>query len=300
MKLAELLSIDRVIVPLVAHAAGDTTLASATRMLVERLVETGSLSDGEKLREAIDEERDENVVTLNERAFITHFRTDTIRDLVVAVGMSPTPVRREMRDGEPQHARVVLLILAPPRSAARQLQVLGAFERALAQPEIVQQLVNAPDAQSLVRAFALSEAELPDQLTVRDIMTERPRTVAPETLLRDAAREIARTGLGALPVLDRDGLLIGMLSERELMRYLLTSSLRGGAPRPPTPRTLAGQQTVREVMTRQVLCVSPDQPLAEVAALMTNKDVDRLPVVREGRLVGLLTRGDIVRKLLGQ
>jgi len=62
----------------------------------------------------------------------------------------------------------------------------------------------------------------------------------------------------------------------------------------PTKRRL-----VREVMTRQVLCVSPDQPLAEVASLMTNKDVDRVPVVRDGMLVGFLTRGDIVRKLIG-
>jgi CBS domain-containing protein len=52
-------------------------------------------------------------------------------------------------------------------------------------------------------------------------------------------------------------------------------------------------------MTRQVLCVSPDVPLAEVASLMTNKDVDRIPVVQDGRLVGSLTRGDIVRKLIG-
>ena len=52
-------------------------------------------------------------------------------------------------------------------------------------------------------------------------------------------------------------------------------------------------------MTRQVLCVAPEQPIAEVASLMSNKDVDRVPVVREGRLVGFLTRGDIVRKLIG-
>ena len=65
---------------------------------------------------------------------------------------------------------------------------------------------------------------------------------------------------------------------------------------------LAGTQskkTVRDVMTRQVLCVAPEQPVAEVAALMSNKDVERVPVVREGRLVGFLTRGDIVRKLIG-
>ena len=48
-----------------------------------------------------------------------------------------------------------------------------------------------------------------------------------------------------------------------------------------------------------VLCVAPEQPIAEVASLMSNKDVERVPVVREGRLVGFLTRGDIVRKLIG-
>ena len=52
-------------------------------------------------------------------------------------------------------------------------------------------------------------------------------------------------------------------------------------------------------MTRQVLCVAPEQPLAEVASLMLNKDVERVPVVQDDRLVGFLTRGDIVRKLIG-
>jgi predicted transcriptional regulator len=91
-----------------------------------------------------------------------------------------------------------------------------------------------------------------------------------------------------------------MLSMRELMRHMLSNTaFFGGAPhRQPGPAEHT-PRTVRDVMTRQVLCVSPDQPLAEVASLMTNKDVDRVPVVWEGRLVGFLTRGDIVRKLIG-
>jgi tRNA nucleotidyltransferase (CCA-adding enzyme) len=51
-------------------------------------------------------------------------------------------------------------------------------------------------------------------------------------------------------------------------------------------------------MTRQVLCVAPEQPLAEAVSLMVNKDVERLPVVRHGQLVGFLTRGDILRQLI--
>ncbi|WP_310571475.1 CBS domain-containing protein, partial [Gemmatimonas sp.] len=85
----------------------------------------------------------------------------------------------------------------------------------------------------------------------------------------------------------------------ELLRDLLSHYLprAGGASASPPPST--ARRTVRDLMTRQVLCVAPEQPLAEVASLMLNKDVDRVPVVKDGRLVGFLTRGDIVRKLIG-
>jgi len=101
-------------------------------------------------------------------------------------------------------------------------------------------------------------------------------------------------------------MLVGMLSERELMRHMLVNAAFFGGGRGAHGESVrhAGgadhtRRTVRDVMTRQVLCVSPDQPLAEVASVMSNKDVERVPVVRDGRLVGFLTRGDIVRKLIG-
>jgi CBS domain-containing protein len=52
-------------------------------------------------------------------------------------------------------------------------------------------------------------------------------------------------------------------------------------------------------MDRSVLCVSEDQTLADIASLMVSKDIDRFPVVKEGVLVGFITRGDIVRRLFG-
>ncbi|MDQ8171385.1 MAG: CBS domain-containing protein, partial [Gemmatimonadota bacterium] len=146
---------------------------------------------------------------------------------------------------------------------------------------------------------AFSAADLPAQLTVRELMTERPRTVGPEAPLRSAVLEMLRAGVGGLPVVDGDNRVIGMLSERELLRDLLSHYLprAGGATAPQPPS--ASRRTVRDIMTRQVLCVAPEQPLAEVASLMLNKDVDRVPVVKDDRLVGFLTRGDIVRKLIG-
>ena len=55
---------------------------------------------------------------------------------------------------------------------------------------------------------------------------------------------------------------------------------------------------VRDVMARTVLCVNENEPLADVMRLMLDKEIERLPVVRDGQLVGFITRGDIIRRLL--
>jgi CBS domain-containing protein len=177
------------------------------------------------------------------------------------------------------------------------LQLVGALARLLSRADTVEQVLAQRDPKSLSSIRAFHDAELPEQLLVRDIMTERPRSIAPEMSARDAAREMVRWRLGALPVVDAEERVIGMLAEKDLLRHLMSSYLVDSGTGKGTP--LPAPRAVRDVMTRQVLCVSPEQPLAEVAALMTNKDVDRVPVVREGRLVGFLTRGDIVRKLIG-
>jgi CBS domain-containing protein len=193
-----------------------------------------------------------------------------------------------------------MLVASPPRHAARYLQVVGAFARFLASAERVERILEQPTADALLGATILADYTVPEQLTVGDLMSERPRSVTANTPLRDAARDLVRARVGGLPVVDDHGVVVGMLSERELMQHLLTAYLQGGAPRPQTLEVSGNtRRSVRDVMTRQVLCVSPDQPLAEAASLMNNRNVDRVPVVKEGRLVGFLTRGDIVRKLIG-
>ena len=294
MKLSELIAAERVIVPLETPTA-----AGAAEALVARLEAAEVVQDPGKLRSRVGEERGEDIVAMGDRALLMHYRTDAVRDLVVALGIAPLPVKREMGGGESMAARIVLVIVAPPRLAARYLQVLSAFARALSDPEVVEALLSAKSAEELVRIPLLSEYSLPEQLTVRDIMTEGARTTTPDTPLRQAATEIARAGITALPVVEESGLLVGMLSERELMRHLLGSFLQGGSSSRSTPGLSNARRSVRDAMTRQVLCVAPEQPLAEVASIMTNKDVEGVPVVCDGRVVGFLTRGDIIRKLIG-
>jgi CBS domain-containing protein len=297
VKLGTLIAADRIVVPLPAGP-----LSAAAAALLDRI--GNGVDDVEKLRQRMEEERPEDMVAMGDRAFLLHFRTDAARELVVALGTAEHPVTRDVGDGEQQAARIVLFIVAPPRLAAPYLQLLAAMSRLFSQPSLVEAILAERTAAGLAQLLAEAEYEAPERLSVRDIMTERPRSVSADTPLREAARDMVRAGIGGLPVVDEQGRVIGMLSERELMRHMLNAYLQGasggggGATSARTPPG-AGRRLVRDVMTRQVLCVSPDQPLAEVASIMTNKDVDRVPVVRGGTLVGLLTRGDIVRKLIG-
>jgi CBS domain-containing protein/mannitol/fructose-specific phosphotransferase system IIA component (Ntr-type) len=294
VKLAEFLRPDRTVVPLEAG-----TLREAAGALLDRLLVTNAIANPEKLAQRINELRGEDVVAMGERAFLMHFRTDAVREMAVALGVAPRDIVRELGAEEVQHARIALMIVAPPRLAARYLQVLGALARLLSRPQTVEQMLAAPDAASLVALPVFAEVELPRQLAVGDIMTQRPRTATPDMPLRDAALQMARGGISALPVVEENDVIVGMLAERDLLRHLLGSYLQGDTPPRPTPDGVNARRAVRDAMTRQVLCVSPEQPLAEVASLMINKDVEQVPVVREGRLVGFLTRGDIVRKLIG-
>ena len=292
VKLTEFVRADRSVVPLRA-----TELPAAAQALLEVLVAAGAVQNPAALGARVAEERPEDIVAMGDRAFLLHYRTDAVRDIAVAIGTAPDPICRELGDDDTQCARIVLLIAAPPRMAARYLQLVGALARLLSRVDTVEQVLAQHDPASLAGLRAFHDTELPEQLLVRDIMTERPRSVAPDTSAREAAREMVRWRLGALPVIDADQRVIGMLAEKDLLRHLMSSYLVDSGTGKGTP--LPAPRTVRDVMTRQVLCVSPEQPLAEVAALMANKDVDRVPVVREGRLVGFLTRGDIVRKLIG-
>jgi CBS domain-containing protein len=299
VKLVELLSPRRVVVPLAAQ-----TLDEALRVLVQACVADGRVSDPSRLDEAIRESWPEDTLSIGPHAWLPHFRTDAVPALVVALGIAPAPLATSSNDLPA--LRMMLLIVAPPRQAAAYLQTVAAFARALSRPEIAEDLLAARSADQVLGSAALREIELEGQLLVRDIMTARVISIRPDATLEDAARLLVRHQVEALPVVGDAGEVLGLLSHRELLRHLVPSYIqrvttgefpphRLGAPATTHPRLTP----VREAMARNVLCVSEDQSVADVAHLLAAKDVGRVPVVKDGVLQGFLTRRDIVRKLLG-
>ena len=300
MRLRDVLKPEHVLVPLSA-----TTVKEATERLAERLIAGGAIADPQRLNAVIRHTWPEDMVSVGEHAFLPHFRTEAVRGLVVAVGISPTPIRWE-RDPH-RSARVVIFIVAPLRDAALYLQVVGAFARTLADPETVLALLAARRPEQVVALAALDAVELPSQLTVRDVMTPHAITVGAERTLGDVARLMVEQDIRALPVVDESGALLGIVTHRELLKFLIPDFVqrtKSGEFRAPTRSQLlrgsADPQLipVRDAMARSVLCLAEDQTLADVANLMSTKDLDRFPVVREGMVVGFLTRADVIRRLI--
>ena len=159
-------------------------------------------------------------------------------------------------------------------------------------------MLDARTADDILAIPQLQELRLAPRLTVRDIMIHTLAGVGPELAVRDAVDLMIRKRLRALPVVGEKREVLGIISEWDVMRGLLPQIPRAGDDERPRPE--GSPLKVRDVMARSVLCVSEDMALEEAAHLMINKDVEQFPVVREGKLTGFLTRGDIIRKLFGR
>jgi CBS-domain-containing membrane protein len=139
-------------------------------------------------------------------------------------------------------------------------------------------------------------------MKVSDVMTADVIVVGPEDSIHKAAKLMSDHGVSGLPVVDGDGRVIGLVTEGDLV-------LRQAAPRThhwwrrfvDDPEALAREYqkaagtTVGEVMTRAVVSVAPELGLEAAARILHDRGWRRLPVVGDGRLVGILSRGDVVK-----
>jgi CBS-domain-containing membrane protein len=138
--------------------------------------------------------------------------------------------------------------------------------------------------------------------TVSSVMTSPVVTVTPETTFKDAVKVLRRKRVSGLPVVDRNGQLVGIVTEADLLNkverrepesYVLESK------RHRTDRAHAAAMDVASAMTRDVVSVRPDFPIALAAREMHTRGIKRLPVVDEsGKVVGIVSRGDLLTVFL--
>ena len=290
MKLSEILSRDRIQVPLEAE-----TLEEAIGLLCHGLETSGTLPKGAGRRlaaEFFSGARGE-VIRVNEWVILAAARSDKVDRFVGTLGLTGEPF--DMGDaGEGGTASVLLLLLTPRRVSPLKLQALPALSRFLKDKENAGRL-RASKAPSEITSFtSFMGLEVQDQLLVADGVTPLQYRVYPETPLADVVGLMVRQGLRAVPVVGEKLEFLGLITSGDAIRYLLPERLTGAEE-----EKRRGTLPAREVMVRSIMCISEDQSLVEAANLMSNKGVSQLPVVREGELVGFLTVDTALHLLFG-
>lgn len=147
-------------------------------------------------------------------------------------------------------------------------------------------------------------------MLARDIMTRQVVTVSPNMTVPEVAKVLLDHRISGVPVVSKDNEVIGIVTEGDLITREISLktppvlSLLGGFIYLENPnrfeeelRKVTAVQ-VEDLMTREVISVQEDTPVGEIATLMVKKKINRVPVLRHKKLVGIITRADIVRSLL--
>ncbi|MFH0956600.1 MAG: CBS domain-containing protein, partial [Candidatus Aenigmatarchaeota archaeon] len=116
---------------------------------------------------------------------------------------------------------------------------------------------------------------------VKDEMNKNVKTVGPEESVRDAAEKMSKYWMGSVVVTENDG-IVGIVTERDIMKKVIVT---GKDPR---------KTKIREVMTAEVITIEEGRSLSEAVGIMKAHDIKKLPVLRNGKLVGIITTTDII------
>ncbi len=233
-----------------------------------------------------------------------HARTDLVDDMHIALGISRKGIKAPTPDARPLH--VICLLLTPRNIAQLYLQTLSAFATLARDESNLPKLLAAASPDEVIRVIWDTGLTIRKHLTVRDIMHRDVVTVSPDDSLKEVANKLYRYKVSGMPVVDAEGQPVGMISERHLIKAALPnyeSLIQNLALAPdaePFDELLRHEDEikVKDIMTTRLFTTSEDTPIVEVAAQMMFRNIRRVPVVENGKLIGLILRRDIVSKVI--
>lgn len=138
-------------------------------------------------------------------------------------------------------------------------------------------------------------------MTIKDVMTTEVVTVQPETPMKEVARLLVEHGISGLPVVDGDGAVVGVVSEADLLAKSRGAPPAHGRlaslldPGGVLERVKAEARVAGDAMTSPAITIASYRSIAAAAQEMLDRGINRLPVVAADRLVGIVTRADLVR-----
>jgi mannitol/fructose-specific phosphotransferase system IIA component (Ntr-type) len=300
MRLANMLKEDFIIEDLKS-----VTKDEAIDELLELLKKHNPEADTATIKELIIE-REEIENTSYGRGFtFPHARTDKVDDIHILLGISKIGLKGRTPDNLPVF--VVVLLLTPSNISKLYLQTLSAFASFARGEGNLAKLTSAKNKTEVIDVIWQSGVKAEKELVIKDIMRRDVATVTPDDTLKTVANLMFKNRLSALAVVDKDGKLLGQITDRDLIQAALPdfkaliSNLNYSMEVEPFEELLKQEDKIKvsQLFKTDHETATMETRLVEVAALMIFKDLTRVYVVREdGKLAGVLMRKDIVNMII--
>lgn len=289
MRISDILSDDRIVLQTEGRSLEEvlTTLATA-----------GSIAGGG--------DRDKKLVAelvsgigevfrVGEETVVVAAQTELVNELRGALAVAAEPIEIAVQGTAPATCRVVLLLLTPRRVATLRDQIIPAITRAFRDRKLEGQLTGATRPEQAFALANLMGVELQEHLLVEDALISLNYRVYPDTPLSEVIDLMVRREVRAVPVVGEKYEVLGVITAGDAIKHILPR-FRVGEVEGPVADSGA-EPTARDVMSRTIMCVSEDQSLLEAANILVNRDLEEIPVVREGELVGFVNREVVLRLL---
>ncbi len=299
MKLANLLMDSRIITDLKAR-----TKDEAVQELLAVIKKEGVDLDYDKVLQSI-HEREEIESTSYGRGFaFPHARTDAVKELFILIGISKNGLGDPTPDNVPLHA--VCLLLTPSTIAKLYLQTLSGLSAFARMEGTLDKLRSITNPRDLIKLISDANVMVDKELMVKDVMRHNVVTVKPDDTLKRVANLMFRYRLSALAVIDDAGKLLGVISDRDLIKAALPDyktlieNLNYSMDVEPFEELLKREDKimVSQLYRTDFETTTPDTRIVEVAAMMIFRDVTRVFVTSDDSLVGILLRKDIVNMII--
>lgn len=255
------------------------------------------------LQSILDREEVENTSYGRGIAF-PHARTDAVSEMHIAVGISPDGLSDRTPDNKP--LQMICLMLTPSSIARLYLQTLSAFASFGRNPENLAAVIRATSPGTVIDAIWESGVTVEKEITAKDLMRHDVICVNPNDSLKRVGNLMFRHRLSALAVVDKNHKLLGQVTDKELIHAALPdfktfiSNLNDSMDVEPFEELLKREDKikVKQLYVTNHEVVHPDTKIVEVAAMMLFKDLRRVFVVEDDRLIGILLRKDIVNMII--
>ncbi len=248
---------------------------------------------------------------VHQRVVVALVESDAVEEICAVIGVSPLGFTTDETDGtsdvrateggaddaprDKTDSEALMVLMTARRFVSLRDQMLPTLKRFLREEENVAPILSAGSADDLMRLAGFMDLDPHQSLLVEDVVEPIQYRVYADTPYSEVVDLIVRRELQAVPVVGEDYEFLGVITSGDAMKELVSQarveSVSGSSA------SDRQEPTAREIMTRTVMCVSEEQSLIEAASIMVNRDVEQLPVIREGQMVGFLTRVEVLRWL---